>query len=231
MGRKDNMTALVRLRRDYIRLKNDPVPFISAEPLPSNILEWHYVVRGPDGSPYDGGIYHGMLRFPVEYPFQPPSIYMITPSGRFKPNTRLCLSISDFHPDTWNPGWSVSTILTGLLSFMLETAPTAGSIETSEYEKRLLARHSLQYNLADSVFCELFPDIAQEVSQRLAEIRRQEEESSAAGGASTVVGRLRADRLLNSGIGQGGGLISNLVILAAVVAFAAIVHYVLGSVT
>ena len=32
---------------------------------------------------------------------------------------RLCLSISDFHPDTWNPAWSVSTILTGLLSFMV----------------------------------------------------------------------------------------------------------------
>ena len=60
-----------------------------------------------------------MLRFPAEYPFRPPSIYMITPNGRFKPNTRLCLSISDFHPDTWNPSWSVSTILTGLLSFMV----------------------------------------------------------------------------------------------------------------
>ena len=36
---------------------------------------------------------------------------------------RLCLSISDFHPDTWNPAWSVSTILTGLLSFMVSQKP------------------------------------------------------------------------------------------------------------
>lgn len=57
--------------------------------------------------------------FPREFPFKPPSIYMITPNGRFKTNTRLCLSISDFHPDTWNPAWSVATILTGLLSFMV----------------------------------------------------------------------------------------------------------------
>ena len=41
MGKKvQNNTALVRLRRDYMRLKSDPVPYISAEPLPSNILEW-----------------------------------------------------------------------------------------------------------------------------------------------------------------------------------------------
>lgn len=46
---------------------------------------------------------------------------------------RLCLSITDFHPDTWNPAWSVSTILTGLLSFMVEKGPTLGSIETSDY--------------------------------------------------------------------------------------------------
>ncbi|CAG7831905.1 unnamed protein product [Allacma fusca] len=113
-----NSSALCRLRQDYIRLKKDPVPFISAEPLPNNILEWHYIVRGPESSPYHGGLYHGKLKFPAEFPFKPPSIYMITPNGRFKTNTRLCLSISDFHPDTWNPAWSVGTILTGLLSFM-----------------------------------------------------------------------------------------------------------------
>jgi ubiquitin-conjugating enzyme E2 J2 len=31
-----------------------------------------------------GGLYHGKLVFPSEFPFKPPSIYMITPNGRFK---------------------------------------------------------------------------------------------------------------------------------------------------
>ncbi len=66
-----------------------------------------------------GGFYHGKLLFPSDYPFKPPRIIMITPNGRFQTNRRLCLSISDFHPDTWNPAWSVATILTGLLSFMV----------------------------------------------------------------------------------------------------------------
>ena len=69
---------------------------------------------GARGSPYEGGYFHGKLKFPPEYPLKPPSILMLTPSGRFKPNTRLCLSMSDFHPETWNPMWSVSTILMGL---------------------------------------------------------------------------------------------------------------------
>lgn len=33
-----------------------------------------------------------------EYPFKPPAIMMLTPSGRFATGTRLCLSMSDFHP-------------------------------------------------------------------------------------------------------------------------------------
>lgn len=121
----------------------------------------HYVVRGPEGTPYSGGIYHGKLQFPSEFPFKPPAIYMLTPNGRFKCNVRLCLSISDFHPDSWNPAWSVSTILTGLLSFMVEKNPTMGSIETSDHEKKLLAQKSLESNLNDKIFVELFPDVVQ----------------------------------------------------------------------
>ncbi|XP_072522577.1 ubiquitin-conjugating enzyme E2 J2-like isoform X2 [Salminus brasiliensis] len=159
-------TATQRLKQDYLRIKKDPVPYICAEPLPSNILEWHYVVRGPEKTPYEGGYYHGKVVFPREFPFKPPSIYMITPNGRFKCNTRLCLSITDFHPDTWNPAWSVSTILTGLLSFMVEKGPTLGSIETSDCTKRQLSAQSLAFNLKDKVFCELFPDVVDEIKQK-----------------------------------------------------------------
>ncbi|XP_045438170.1 LOW QUALITY PROTEIN: ubiquitin-conjugating enzyme E2 J2-like [Pipistrellus kuhlii] len=153
-----------------LRIQKDPVPCICAEPLPSNILEWHYVVRGPKRTPYEGGYYHGKLIFsPENSPFiKPPSIYMITPhpNGRFKCNTRLCLSITDFHPDTWDRAWSVSTILTGLPSFMVEKGPTLGSIETSDFTKRQLAAQSLLFNLKGKVFCELFPEVVEEIKQK-----------------------------------------------------------------
>lgn len=77
------------------------------------------MIRGPPDTPYEGGEYYGRLTFPSEYPFKPPAIRMTTPSGRFQPDTRLCLTMSDFHPSLWNPSWSVATILNGLLSFMV----------------------------------------------------------------------------------------------------------------
>ncbi|EIE76379.1 ubiquitin-conjugating enzyme E2 6 [Rhizopus delemar RA 99-880] len=101
-------------------------PFITAKPSDTNILEWHYVIQGPPDSPYEGGEYYGRLNFPSEYPYKPPSIRMMTPSGRFQVNTRLCLTMSDFHPNLWNPSWSVASILNGLLSFMVSDEGTTG---------------------------------------------------------------------------------------------------------
>ncbi|XP_077301044.1 ubiquitin-conjugating enzyme E2 J2-like isoform X2 [Arctopsyche grandis] len=167
MLRNKISSATRRLNQDYLRLKADPVPYIVAEPLPANWLEWHYVLRGPEESPFEGGFYHGKLMFPRDFPFRPPSIYMLTANGRFKTNTRLCLSISDFHPDTWNPAWSVSTILTGLLSFMLEKTPTMGSLDSSDCVKRQLAMKSLEDNLKHRTFCELFPETVVEIKETL----------------------------------------------------------------
>lgn len=226
-------TATARLKQDYMRIRKDPVPYVTAVPLPSNILEWHYVVKGPSETPYEHGVYHGKLVFPREFPFKPPSIYMITPNGRFKCNTRLCLSISDFHPDTWNPAWSVSTILTGLLSFMVEKNPTLGSIETSDYTKRQLAAQSGIFNSKNTTFCELFPEIVEEIK---ADLRRREEELK----ASTESGALitgdstqnAPGQLLPDPRAQGivGSTLANVLVIVGFAAFAYTVKYVLKSI-
>ncbi|XP_070561894.1 ubiquitin-conjugating enzyme E2 J2-like [Ptychodera flava] len=232
MSKRMNTTATARLKQDYIRIMRDPVPYVTAAPLHSNILEWHYVVRGPEGTPYEGGYYHGKLVFPREFPFKPPSIYMITPNGRFKCNTRLCLSISDFHPDTWNPAWSVSTILTGLLSFMVEKNPTLGSIETSDYTKRQLAAQSAAYNLKNQIFTELFPDIAQEAREKL---QRQEEELKRSADSRTnplAISQSTAQGVVvnNGDNGFVGSTLANIMVIVGFAAFAYTVKYVLKTI-
>ncbi|KAK3849177.1 hypothetical protein Pcinc_044056 [Petrolisthes cinctipes] len=214
-----------------MRIKRDPVPYVTAEPLPSNILEWHYVVEGPEESPYEGGYYHGKLVFPMEYPFRPPSIYMITPSGRFKTNTRLCLSISDFHPDTWNPAWSVATILTGLLSFMLEKSPTFGSIETVNYEKRQLSQQSLSFNLKDKVFTELFPEITEAIQNKLAQREQELAERAKAlenGNPSERDASTNDSRKQNPDAAQMSAL-TNLLVVVGFAVFAWTVRYIVST--
>ncbi|ROW13512.1 hypothetical protein VPNG_04412 [Cytospora leucostoma] len=135
-----------RLTREYQAIQKEPTPFIVAHPCDANILEWHYILTGPPDTPYHDGQYWGTLMFPPDYPFKPPAIRMHTPSGRFQPSARLCLTISDFHPRSFNPAWSVSTILNGLLSFMTSNEITTGSISASTEERKLLAARSRWWN-------------------------------------------------------------------------------------
>ncbi|XP_041062966.1 ubiquitin-conjugating enzyme E2 J2 isoform X2 [Carcharodon carcharias] len=216
-------TATQRLKQDYLRIKKDPVPYICAEPLPSNILEWHYVVRGPEKTPYEGGLYHGKLVFPREFPFKPPSIYMITPNGRFKCNTRLCLSITDFHPDTWNPAWSVSTILTGLLSFMVEKGPTLGSIETSEYTE-IKEKQRAQEELSNRAQALPLPDVIPdgEVHQNGMPLLN--------GHAVLPAANHQGLQQANRNHGLLGGALANLFVIVGFAAFAYTVKYVLRSI-
>ncbi|GIY96848.1 ubiquitin-conjugating enzyme E2 J2 [Caerostris extrusa] len=62
--------ATRRLQQDYLGIMKDPMPYVKAHPLSSNILEWHFAVIGPENTPYEGGIYHGKLLFPSEFPFK-----------------------------------------------------------------------------------------------------------------------------------------------------------------
>ena len=115
-----------RLRKELKSLSKDPIrdPRIVVAPNESNLLEMHYVIEGSTGTPYEGGIYHGKLIFPKEYPLKPPSVIMSTPSGRFQPGRRLCLSMSDCECCT---GWNcrqVAKIIRIFLTFVIALQST-----------------------------------------------------------------------------------------------------------
>lgn len=48
------INGLQRLQKELQQLLREPVPHVRAFPNPSNILEWHYAITGPDDTPYKG---------------------------------------------------------------------------------------------------------------------------------------------------------------------------------
>lgn len=155
-----------RLQKEYRALCKEPVPQCVARPSSNDILEWHYVLEGSEGTPFAGGYYYGKIKFPPEYPFKPPGISMTTPNGRFMTQKKICLSMSDFHPESWNPMWSVSSILTGLLSFMMDNSPTTGSVITTVAEKQRLAKASLAFNCKNVTFRKMFPEYLEKYEEQ-----------------------------------------------------------------
>jgi ubiquitin-protein ligase len=51
-------------------------------PHPRNIFEWHFTFAGPPGTDYEGGLYHGKIILPGDYPNSAPSVRLMTPNGR-----------------------------------------------------------------------------------------------------------------------------------------------------
>lgn len=58
--------------------------------LQDNIFEWHYTLRGPSGTEFANGLYHGRIQLPAEYPFRPPNMMVMTPNGRWELNKKVC---------------------------------------------------------------------------------------------------------------------------------------------
>lgn len=194
-----------RLQKELKALLKEPLPNIRALPSPSNLLDWHYVLEGAADSDYAGGYYHGRIIFPTHYPFKPPSIIMLTPSGRFEAGAKICLSLSDFHPESWNPMWGVSHILLGLQSFFYENTSTTGALHgISSAEKRRLAKQSLAFNVRNATFRRLFPELEEKYAEKQ-ELERLKRAAQGNNPSTTSDDMASRDHQIHQGGVLGGG--------------------------
>jgi ubiquitin-conjugating enzyme E2 J1 len=106
----------------------------------------HFTIRGAEGTDFAGGVYHGRILLPPEYPFKPPHIMFLTPSGRFETGTKVCLSFSAYHPELWQPAWGIRLILEALISFLPTPADGAiGALDWTSEERKRLAKKSVSF--------------------------------------------------------------------------------------
>lgn len=118
---------------------------IRLAPCRGNLHEWHFSIAGPPGSVFEGGIYHGRVLLPADYPSSAPRLQMLNPSGRFEVGADICLSATAFHQETWQPVWTVRTLVSALRSHMTTKALEVGGIECSARRRRLLAQRSRRF--------------------------------------------------------------------------------------
>ncbi|XP_071039606.1 ubiquitin-conjugating enzyme E2 J1-like [Parasteatoda tepidariorum] len=120
-----------------------PTSEYHAQPLEDNLFEWHFTLSGPPNTEFEGGIYHGRITLPPDYPMKPPSIILLTPNGRFETNKKICLSISGYHPESWQPSWSIRTALLAIIGFLPTHGNGAiGSLDYTPEERKELALKS-----------------------------------------------------------------------------------------
>jgi len=143
--------ACRRIQRELALYRSSPAEFIPSLYVDeNNMYRVYFRIMGPADSEYAGGEYVGVLILDADYPMSPPEIRMLTPSGRFYVDKPICTSFTNFHPESWCPTYTFSTILASFLSYMLDDCRASliavGSVSTTTEEKRMLASESQAYN-------------------------------------------------------------------------------------
>jgi ubiquitin-protein ligase len=77
----------------------------------------HHV--GGNEDEYMGGEYIVRMQFPANYPFEPPQFYFMTPNGLYGVETKVCISIGEFHKDEYRATLGLIGFAKQLISGMI----------------------------------------------------------------------------------------------------------------
>ncbi|XP_055937768.1 ubiquitin-conjugating enzyme E2 T-like isoform X1 [Argiope bruennichi] len=116
------MQCSLRLKKELERFRTQPVSGISCWPT-DNIYQLKASVMGPDGTPYENGVFYIDIQIPDKYPFIPPNVRFVTPI--YHPNVddsgRICLPTLKSAPQgAWKPNMNLASILVDIQLLMAE---------------------------------------------------------------------------------------------------------------
>lgn len=92
-------TAHRRLLQEYRMLTKNPPDGITAGPVSEDdLLHWEAMIQGPEGTPFEGGVFPAELKFPQDYPLAPPTMKFLGeiwhPNSTYTGHGRICLFAS-----------------------------------------------------------------------------------------------------------------------------------------
>ena len=126
---------------------NDPSDDFYANPIKDDMFCWHFTIRGPPDTEFEGGLYHGIIKLPMSYPNRPPSIMFLTPNGRFDVNMDVCLSMTRYHKEEWQAAWTIRSMLEAIIAFfpVKEEHDAIGALDSSVESRKHFAKLSIKY--------------------------------------------------------------------------------------
>ena len=138
---------LRRIRKEFQNMMKDPSDDFVANPVKDDMFCWHFTIRGPPDTEFEGGLYHGIIKLPMSYPTQPPNIMFLTPNGRFDINMDICLSMTKYHKEEWQAAWTIRSMLEAIIAFfpVREDHDAIGALESSVENRKYYAKQSIKY--------------------------------------------------------------------------------------
>ncbi|KYR03114.1 Ubiquitin-conjugating enzyme [Tieghemostelium lacteum] len=118
----ERSTSTKRIQKELADITMEPPCNCSAGPVSDNIYEWMSTIIGPEGSPYQGGVFFINIVFPVDYPFKPPKLTFKTKIYHCNINSNgdVCL---DILKNYWSPALTIGKVLLSVSSLLTDPNP------------------------------------------------------------------------------------------------------------
>lgn len=182
--------ALARVPRELAQLERAPPGGVAAWPEGgegpsgpgSSLSRLGASVEGPEGTPFEGGVFRLSVAIPFRYPFEPPKVRFLTPV--YHPNIdsggRICL---DTFNRSWKPSLNLGTVLMTVRLLLAEPNPEDG----------LMADIAEEYRLNYPLFCEKARSLVREhaMGHRQAEVGTEAPPAAEADCNEGPAGRVR----------------------------------------
>ena len=111
-----------RILSELKNLQKDPPANCSAGPIGDDLYKWQATLMGPEGTPYEGGVFLLSINFSEDYPFKPPKVSFITKiyHCNIRSDGAICL---DILKEQWSPALTISKVLLSICSLLDEPNP------------------------------------------------------------------------------------------------------------
>jgi len=116
--------AVKRIGKELKNLGKDPIPGMSANPAGDgqDLFAWTGFMNGPEGTPYEGGVFFFEVKFPQNYPFKPPAFHFTTQMWHCNVNDKGHICLGSLQSE-WSPALTISKVLMQVKSKIMNPDP------------------------------------------------------------------------------------------------------------
>ncbi|KAJ1604781.1 UBA and UBC domain-containing protein [Cryptosporidium canis] len=99
------------------------------------------IIRGPVGTPYEGGIFQLDIIVPKEYPYEPPKVKFVTRIWHPNISSQTGAICLDILKDAWSPALTLRTVMLSIQALLSAPEPNdpqdalVASLYKSDYNK------------------------------------------------------------------------------------------------
>jgi len=114
--------TMKRIHREIADAQKEDLGAITLAPTPDSLYRWKATIPGPEGSPYEGGVFNVDINLAHDYPFSAPKVTFATRIYHMNISDKGGICI-DILKQNWSPALSLFKVILSLSSLLTDPNP------------------------------------------------------------------------------------------------------------